>query len=517
MVMKKEESFSWWDIHSFLKPFFWRVCYSLIIIELLSLIAFFSDSFRAVVLLVISLAVFLAALKDIRYGLYVALAELFIGGFGYLFWIEIGGFRLSFRLALFSLLFLAGIIHIIRRRKITLSRWSGWPFYVAFIFVVIGGVVNGVLQGYSAKDVFLDMNGYLYYGLFFVFFEAVHSWETVTRVMMVWLASLLVSFWKVVFVLYIFTHQFDQIFVGLIYRWVRDTRVGEITSFSFFYRIFFQSHIYAVILLLFFFFILALYFLPKQQGYSRKFLYIWISWSLMSWFIITLGYSRSFWIGLVLSFMVSFVVLWRLFHLPLRRFFLLALLQGGIALVALLAIGIVVNLPGLPQTSSSDFSAFSFLEERTSDVSEERAAGSRFALLSPLLQKIGENPWLGTGFGTVVSYQSKDPRAIAAANGGLYTTYSFEWAYLDTVSEVGVAGLLVYFIFLGYIVRSGVQIVVRDHVSSPQGFFAVVSLLGIFVLFVVHIFTPYLNHPLGIGYSMFIAAVFYYFHSLSKI
>ncbi|KKR79078.1 MAG: hypothetical protein UU22_C0004G0001, partial [Parcubacteria group bacterium GW2011_GWA2_40_8] len=116
----------------------------------------------------------------IRYGLYVALAELFIGGFGYLFWIEIGGFRLSFRLALFSLLFLAGIIHIIRRRKITLSRWSGWPFYVAFIFVVIGGVVNGVLQGYSAKDVFLDMNGYLYYGLFFVFFEAVHSWETVT-------------------------------------------------------------------------------------------------------------------------------------------------------------------------------------------------------------------------------------------------------------------------------------------------------------------------------------------------
>jgi O-antigen ligase len=91
---------------------------------------------------------------------------------------------------------------------------------------------------------------------------------------------------------------------------------------------------------------------------------------------------------------------------------------------------------------------------------------------------------------------------------GTYTTYAFEWGWLDTWLKIGLLGLLAYIIL---ILRVSLQAfrslkspaeAYEKHKYQNTGI-----IIGLLSICVVSVFSPYMNHPLGIGY-LILALVF---------
>ena len=112
-----------------------------------------------------------------------------------------------------------------------------------------------------------------------------------------------------------------------------------------------------------------------------------------------------------------------------------------------------------------------------------------------MIIKIKEHPILGSGFGAQVSYRSSDPRVLAQNPDGLYTTYAFEWGWLEHWIKFGIIG---FGLMIVIVWRLGERILKTPAPDWMRyGLFA-----SLIALAVTHIFTPYLNHPLGLGYLM---------------
>ncbi len=275
----------------------------------------------------------------------------------------------------------------------------------------------------------------------------------------------------------------------VIYRLIRDMQVGEITSLSGqFYRVFIQSQVYLLIFLA----------IIAWQLAGRLPLKHWSRWLIgqegrlyllalsLSLFPIIIGFSRSFWFGLVLIMFFLLVMIWRRYRwLIVWRWSLSLAIAGFLSL--LLIVGIVRFPWPQPQLS---FNAGDLLEERLGNLDSEAGASSRWSLLPKMVQAIGQSPFLGQGFGATITYRSADPRILENESSGYYTTYAFEWGWLDIIFKFGLWLALWYFLWLGRMLWFSWR-------SGPVG--QALS-IGLLVLLAVHFFSPYLNHPLGIGF-----------------
>ena len=124
--------------------------------------------------------------------------------------------------------------------------------------------------------------------------------------------------------------------------------------------------------------------------------------------------------------------------------------------------------------------------------------------------EIIKNPIIGYGFGKTLTYTTQDPRILEQNPSGEYTTYAFEWGYLEILLKVGVLGLAIYLSFLGYIVYIGWRAIhVMQRENNGMAYSWMVGLwLGLVCIMITHFFTPYLNHPLGIAYIVVVGLVF---------
>ena len=73
----------------------------LILTELISLLTYIIPPLNQVAFFIIIIAVLIITLIKLEYGLYLLLAELFIGGHGYLFSLNINGTSISIRIGIF--------------------------------------------------------------------------------------------------------------------------------------------------------------------------------------------------------------------------------------------------------------------------------------------------------------------------------------------------------------------------------------------------------------------------------
>jgi O-antigen ligase len=121
------------------------------------------------------------------------------------------------------------------------------------------------------------------------------------------------------------------------------------------------------------------------------------------------------------------------------------------------------------------------------------------AELSPLGAQIKKAPVFGSGFGTTLTFKSEDPRVTTVNPTGMYTTSAFEWGYLDITMKIGIVGLGIY-LYLIWKIGTGLWKKRADNYNLGL-------LLGLIALLVINIFSPYLNHPLGIGYLMILTAL----------
>ena len=115
-----------------------------------------------------------------------------------------------------------------------------------------------------------------------------------------------------------------------------------------------------------------------------------------------------------------------------------------------------------------------------------------------MLKSIKEEPLLGHGFGKEITYFTSDPRSK-----GEYTTFSFEWGWLDQIVKVGI-GLV--WILIIWIIRI-YYLAFQQLKDKPVIVLSLMS--GLTALVIIHIFSPYLNHPLGLGFLMLTTLIIY--------
>lgn len=474
---------------------FWVFLSLILGLEFISWISW-SNLYLSKAFFVLILAIVLGlAIYKLEWGIYAVFLELFIGSKGYLLAWPFSS--LSLRLGLFLVVFLAYIIWLVRERKIQFFHFKLWKHYLALIAIIFISCGIGYLRGNLLKNIFLDANGWLYLGLIFpltqVSFKKI-SWHKIFSLLFAAGVGLIM---KTLLLLFIFSqvNYFNELATA-IYRWVRETGIGEITMMpNNFSRIFMQSQIYVLICFCISLPVLAL------QTFKRYKIFLLFALALL---VIFLSYSRSFWVGTASVLLIFFSVALFYFKIKLKRIILIIAL---LIVISIADYGLALALINIPLAGNVGVSAGSLLTERTKDPTQEAAGSSRMNLIQPLIQKNLAHPIFGSGFGTEVTYETQDSRYLAMNHQSTYTTFSFEWGYLDLWLKLGLVGLLVYLLLLGKIFQAAYnKIKQQKHLFNKAFPFGL--LLSFCVILVIHFFTPYLNHPLGLGWILLLSIYF---------
>lgn len=484
----------------------------IVLAELLSFLGYYYPAVNSSAFFLIVILTIFASLKRLEYGLYILLAELFIGSFGYLFYFESGGLKISIRLALWLIVmsvWLAKItVNWIKTKKLSANFLkSEHRFYFAGLLIfIVWGLANGFLNGNSPDNIFFDFNSWLYFLLIFPIFSILRNSESVETIKQIFLAAIAWLSFKTIILAYLFSHDFNS-FNSDIYSWTRLNRLGEITqAVSGFSRVFMQSHIFVLIG----FFILLVYLLKviiaRDDAIDRSvsitmfnnkklFIVYFLPLTLFHSAII-ISFSRSFWMGAAVGAgLVWLIALFKL-KIKFKQFIIFNSMILGSVFLSLIIILAAVKFP-YPRAYGG-FDPAELLGQRASQITGEAGASSRWQLLPELWQKIKTAPIVGRGFGATVTYRSSDPRVLATSPDGLYTTYAFEWGWLDIWLKLGIFGLLAYLIWLVKIIKDGLKV---------NSYFSLSLIAGLAILMAVNIFSPYLNHPLGIGYVIMVMAM----------
>ncbi len=498
--------------------YFYAIIAFIAVIELMSFFGhIFLDLDHEVFILVVLLTL-IFSLRNIKYGVWIILLELFIGSQGYLLHLDIGSVKISLRIALWLVVlsvwfkdYLFSLWHKKAKRRSIFTNpnflaIANFPYFLLlFIFVILGAAI-GFGHGNEFQNIFFDANGWLFFLLIFPFYEAFFNTAVSGEkpFVPVWRLLAAGTAWicfKTFLLFFFFTHVLPDLSIwhwlltDELYRWVRDTLIAEITVMpSGFVRIFIQSQIYVLISLFIGLFAVNFYWTEIKKSRQAIILVIIAGVALLGTLIIS--FSRSFWVGAaaVLIFYAWLTIKkygWK------KLFSVVALLLISL-LLSLALIFAIARFP-FPQPSVN-FDFAQALGDRAGNLSGEAAVSSRYSLLAPLWQKIANDPLWGDGFGTTVTYRASDPRVLATSLGGSYTTYAFEWGWLDIWLKIGLFGLLAYLLLIGKIIRDGLRL---------QTWLADALTAGLLIIAIVSFFSPYTNHPLGIGYLLLAAAAIY--------
>jgi O-antigen ligase len=499
----------------FLNKNFFSIIGLFFLIEILSYLGWAYPFFGGIIFWILSAIVLAAAIYKLEYGLYFLLAELFIGSMGRLFSFEIGHFSLSIRMIIFAeimlIWFFKIIVGSIRVKKLQINFFkSSFSSYFLILFLFIAwGAINSFINHNGFSNFFSDFNAWPYFLIIFPLYEVAFKPKDednnfLKNVLTIFIAAIFLISLKTIILLFIFSH--DLSFLKQVYGWVRDTRVGEITRTpSGFYRIFLQSQIY----------VLAGFFLLFRRNRLKIFSFLFL---VLSWLTILVSLSRSFWIGLAINvviFLCYSAISSRYCAVAedgrsettaqsrLRRLCRDSLILFSSFVLSIILIAGIISFP-YPRPTG-EFNALIF-SERAATVENEAGVSSRWSLLPELWQEIKKAPILGRGFGATITYKSSDPRVVAQNVNGEYTTYAFEWGWLDIWLKLGFFGLVAYITLIGAVIFKIITFIRRDAINRVSTNNATVALaIGLISICAVSTFSPYFNHPLGIGYLILVA------------
>lgn len=496
----------------FTKQFFgkltWPTIISIIAVHV-GAIFFRGTNFELPLLILIGLATLYVTWRSLENGLYVAFAEIFVGGHGHLLDAELFGFNISIRMVIYGAVMLVWLIRFLRKESIPkFIAFRDVPWAVLLLAVGIGTLI-GFLQN-NPSNAFDDANGFFTIAYLLPLISIKWTQQRKRELLQVFAASVA---WLVFFTLllsYLFTHL-DGKSLNSVYRFVRDSRLAEITLQTvadsegnivnsageiffgpegYWYRIFMQSQLFVMIGIL----VVAsmLYMVWRGQR---------VPWQASTTFAflvsaIPLSTSRSFALGLAAAGLLLIVFSVTHGKRPLQS---TASRSIAAILLSLCGFGIAwltVAIPIPPQPDISDAAFYS----TSADSGRDLAVSSRWQLLGPMMESIYASPILGSGFGKEVTFISDDPRVRAINPNGEWTTYRFEWGYQDIWLKTGLLGLFAFSLY-AYVMMRATVVTARKH-----GYKWIVFGLGagLVMLFVASVFSPFMNHPIGLAFMLFV-------------
>ncbi len=470
----------------------------IVILELLSFFGWAVPVLGNVVMLAILAIVLVLSLADLRTGVAVMVAELCIGSHGYLFAFINDGLSVSLRIGLFLVVCSVAVLRAIQARQLEFWKSSlRWPLFALMLAVALAAL-RGWQTGNGFANVFFDANAFMFLAAVIPFWQALRSPDDLLYVAKFAFVAVIANTTKVLLMIYMFSHDLWWALPET-YRWIRDTRIGELTEVTdTFFRIFFQSQIYAAFALC----VVTVYLVWRWSGKTwRQALSdrsIRASTGVLTLLLAStlVSLSRSNWLGLTVAFLVLPVLL-TIARLPVLSWTLRAYASVVVATVGSLVLIAALLLVPIPPNNGW-FSA-SMFGNRAFD--KEAGVGSRWALIGPLWTAIKAQPLIGKGFGTEVTYKTQDPRLLAQNPSGIYTTFIFEWGYHDLWLKLGLIGLIVYGVFILTLLRRGIQSL-RNSPLDGQKVFLLGMTMALLALLTTHTTSPYLNHPLGISFLL---------------
>lgn len=440
------------------------------------------------VVVLAGLAMFALAYRNLSVALLIAFFEALTFGHGRLFAVDVAGFSISLRMAIFGAIMAATVIAYARGNR---PRFTAdmWPLVLVVIALVVAQGVGFAAQPFGAA--LDDGNGY--WSLAYVVPASMIVWgqEQKRRALVMFSASAAVLAGMTIAAWFAFTHL-DAAGIGRLYTFVRDARLFEVTllsgdafaatlgTFDWYFRVFGPSQIVVPAWLLLF---SALAFSSDKGLRVRTF-----AASVPMWAAFLMSGSRSFMLAFAVAAAAAFCVsVWR--WGSVKKVATFTGLTAVAVTAALAVMWTLVVVPPRPDIRNSPF-----YRGDDGDI-RNLAVSSRWNLLTPLLEEIAASPIAGQGFGASLTYISDDPRIRAINPDGRYTTYRFEWGVFDIWLKMGILGLLGFVWWTASLVRRGIALVIAgdEHAWLGVGVAAVVLFF-----FGVHVFTPFLNHPIGL-------------------
>jgi O-antigen ligase len=464
-----------------------------LLIEILSYFSLNNSALNIIVFTTLSIVSLAAAIYRLEYGLLIVFGELLIGSMGRMFVVNFGGFDLSIRMSFWAIIMLvfAGkfLWSLKKHRKESGYLQAFKNFHFKYYFLIIGaffilGVINALIGGNDKNLIFSDANGWLYYLLILptiiVYTNkdnlAFKNLTSLFKAAVIWLS--LKTFW----LLYVFTHNLS--FSSEVYFWLRKTLVGEMTAtLTGWPRIFIQGQVFSALGLFFAFWTAVS---GKITNWKKISLNI-ITAALFAG-VLLISFSRSFWLALLVTVVSLLICTWIFFSF--KKMFIAS---AWLIVVFLISFALLYLTSVFPYPRSGSFNA-DFAGRVDIGNTEEAAISSRWSLLPVLTGEIKKSPFFGQGYGTTVTYISNDPRVLERDPSGSYTTHAFEWGYLDIWLKIGLLGLATYLALIFSLIKNAWKISLKNKDVIILG------LIGAFIFIAItNFFTPYLNHPLGIG------------------
>jgi len=462
-------------------------------VELISLSGYFWPGINQAAFFILALFALVITIYRPEYGLILVLSELVIGSKGYLFYFPLeSGQLISIRIviwAIFMLVFFSEFIfQLIKQKKdsVYLKNILQFKFikpYALLFVTILLGLISALIYQNDILNIFLDINGWLYFLLLFSLIALKLDFVKILKFLLA--ATIWVSL-KTLILLFIFSYNFSL--AVPVYAWLRKTLVGEMTLLGAWNRVFIQSQIFPIIAYFYFLFLAVDYNRFKDLFKREKLISLFLLALFFSTIVISL--SRSFWVGILISGFLA--LLYLIFKSrPYNYKIIFKVFSVGIVSIILGMILIFISIsPGASKQLERQ------LAQRVQS-QDEAAVVSRWALLPKIMAEIKLNPITGQGFGATATYISADPRVLAKNPSGVYTTYAFEWGYLDIWLKTGLIGLAAYLWLLFLLIKEGIRL------DNKKGGYLYLGLsVGLVFLVATHIFTPYLNHPLGIGFIL---------------
>ena len=443
--------------------------------------------FEPYLLFVAGMFVLVVSLNRLEYGVYLAFLELFSNPHGQLISTQISGFQLSLRMVVFLTVMLVALIVFVRNTKNRPQLNGRFKMFIPLIVAVIVGFFVGFIQNNFALA-FSDGNAYLY--LLYLVPILMIRWDSdKQRELLQLLAAGAV--WTIllsIVILYVFSH-FNEVVLQTSYYFLRDLRIAEITNLGGgVYRVFMQTQFFVITFL---FLLIAMFTQSKLPKRSQLFiLALPIATMLVS-------LSRSFWVGIAVAcfvFLGLLVVYVKPSVKSWGKIFIGILTSSLLAVVLLTAI---VLFP-IPQQSTSGADLAEALSKRTTET-DDVAISSRWNLLDPMFASITSHVFEGSGFGASVTFESDDPRVREISEDGTWTVVAMEWGWLEQWLKMGILAPIGLVALFALITKRLLAYVWTDRLWLGVGLISSLAFLA-----VTHFFSPYLNHPIGLGMILFV-------------
>lgn len=402
---------------------------------------------------ILCLVVYFLLKKDPLAWLIIA-GELLLGGAGS--FLEIKGVSLRTLLLLFALIIF--IFQTIKNKKYNIF-WENKT--IAFLFLglyttVIISAARGYYLGNYPKFIFADTIPYFFFLYYFPLKQLLASDNFRKTSFNILLAAIIGNFIFTYFTLAGFSSGIFAL-QDSYYHWFRDVASGKITDYGTgFFRIILNEQLLIVPIFL--------WFSAKRINERTEYFIKLASIALLA--ILAINITRIYLVALAVGMLFLFSLKnwkrWLAYSAGALIFFVMAFTLTHLAATKGKSLGweylgLRLQSIAIPQTEDSSL--------------------SRLLLLPKIAEKIKQQPLLGNGLGDTVTVYSP----IFKAN---ITTPHFDWGYLEILAEMGIIGMIIWGLIIGYLIK---------NIKQNRGL-----LTSAIAFLVINITSPALFHVLGI-------------------